>query len=101
MEHQVLLFPLSLRNALHALLENLLLIQIVAQRVQKVGYSEYIKYGFSSKKLLSYFTGASCNGDTFIPNTNGSLWRIESSYNDGNIRHMCLCPAGYTMTRND
>lgn len=37
----------------------------------------------------------------FIPSIDGSLWRVETGFNGGNIRRVYQCPSGYTMSRNE
>ena len=37
----------------------------------------------------------------FIPNTNLSVWRVETDLNGGNLMRVHECPSGYTMSRND
>ncbi len=46
-------------------------------------------------------SGATCDGATFIPNTNLSVWRVEAAPNGGNVFRLYQCPAGYYMVRDE
>ncbi len=69
-----------------------------ALNVQKVRATAWFKFiSWLTESLLS---GATCDGATFTPNTNLSIWRTESTAYGHTIR-LFQCPSGYRMVRDD